>query len=70
MASITAKLDAMTQSSLAERMGVHKSAVSLVLSGARTPSLALLRKLAKVLEVDLGDVDRYFLARNSKRSPR
>ena len=43
----------MTQAELATKAGVTQSYVAYVESGARTPSLARLRLLAKALKTDL-----------------
>jgi len=46
----------MTQTALAERVGVHRVTIAYLESGARQPSMDLLQRLAKVLKVKVADL--------------
>jgi transcriptional regulator with XRE-family HTH domain len=45
-----------TQTELAEQLGVSRMTVYRYEEGGREPSLAMLRRLAEVLEVDVGEL--------------
>lgn len=41
---------------LAQKIGVHRSAISLIESGKRSPTLVMCIKIARGLDVKLGDI--------------
>jgi len=46
----------MTQTALAERVGVHRVTIAYLESGARQPSMDLLQRLAKALKVKVAEL--------------
>ncbi|HEV8575177.1 MAG TPA: helix-turn-helix transcriptional regulator [Dehalococcoidia bacterium] len=46
----------MTQAHLGEKTGVSQQYVAMLEKGERTPSLAMLKKLARALEVEVGEL--------------
>ena len=46
----------MSQTTLAEKVGISQSAISMIENGERTPSLGVLLKLADVLGCTVGDL--------------
>jgi DNA-binding XRE family transcriptional regulator len=46
----------LTQTALAEKVGVHKITISRLERGDRQPSMELLHRLAKVLKVKVSDL--------------
>ena len=46
----------LTQADLAFRSGIHYTYIGSLETGARNPSVDLLARLAKSLEIDLGDL--------------
>ncbi len=46
----------LSQTALAEKVGVHRVTIAYLESGARQPSMDLLQRLAKALKVKLPDL--------------
>jgi transcriptional regulator with XRE-family HTH domain len=50
------KKKGLSYQALAEAAGIHRTAISLLERGQRSPSLTMCLKLARALEVDLADL--------------